>query len=167
MAELTPQERLQPSLLDRLADDHPDKTRESRERHIISLQKLRECIIRDLTWLLNTGNLSQMQELDDYPYVEKSVLNYGIPDLAGQNVSNRDVAVLESEIRRAIKIFEPRILPNKLQVRAIVSEDQMNLNAMVFEIDAEHWADPVPLGLLLRSEVDMETGAVSVTERRE
>ena len=167
MAELTPHERLQPALLDRLADDHPDKTREPRERQVISLQKLRECIIRDLTWLLNTGNLSQVEDLEDYPHVESSVLNYGIPDLAGQNVSNQDVAALESEIRRAIKLFEPRILPNKLQVRAIVSEDQMNLKAMVFEIVAEHWAEPVPLGILLRSEIDLETGTVSVTEGRE
>lgn len=32
MAELTPKDRLQPSLLDRLTDDEPDKTQESREK---------------------------------------------------------------------------------------------------------------------------------------
>lgn len=33
MAELTSKERLQPSLLDRLTDDEPDKTQESRDQH--------------------------------------------------------------------------------------------------------------------------------------
>jgi type VI secretion system protein ImpF len=34
MAELTQKDRLQPSLLDRLTDDEPDKLQESREKRI-------------------------------------------------------------------------------------------------------------------------------------
>ena len=67
MAELTVKERLQPSLLDRLTDDEPDKNVESRDRRVISLERLRECVMRDLGWLLNTGKLSQVQNLDAYP----------------------------------------------------------------------------------------------------
>ena len=54
MAELTPLERLQPALLDRLSDDAPDKTQETREARLITRQKLRAAVIRDLAWLLNS-----------------------------------------------------------------------------------------------------------------
>ena len=55
MAELTPKERLQPSLLDRLTDDAPAEKVESREQRVLSLTKLRQSVNRDLGWLLNTG----------------------------------------------------------------------------------------------------------------
>jgi len=57
MAELAPRERLQPSLLDRLTDDEPDQEVESRERRVLSVRGLREGVLRDLAWLLNTTNL--------------------------------------------------------------------------------------------------------------
>jgi len=41
MAELTPKERLQPSLLDRLTDEEPDRRQESRDKRILSPAKLK------------------------------------------------------------------------------------------------------------------------------
>src|SRR3546814_8897676 len=78
MAELTPQERLQQSLLDRLADDEPEVTQESRERRVPSVQKLREVELRDLAWLFNAVNLTAVADLDDHPEIQHSVLNYQI-----------------------------------------------------------------------------------------
>lgn len=91
MAELTVKERVQPSLLDRLTDEEPDKNVESRERRVISLERLRECVMRDLGWLLNTGKLSQVQSLDEYPEVARSVVNYGSLDLSGRYLSSADL----------------------------------------------------------------------------
>ena len=84
MAELTPKERLQPSLLDRLTDNEPDQQKEAREKRVLSMRKLRESVQRDLAWLLNTSNLETVQDLDEYPLVSHSVINYGLPDLAGR-----------------------------------------------------------------------------------
>ncbi|MHC4750853.1 MAG: type VI secretion system baseplate subunit TssE, partial [Planctomycetota bacterium] len=36
MAELTPMDRLQPCLLDRLTDDEPDVQKESRDQRVVS-----------------------------------------------------------------------------------------------------------------------------------
>ena len=71
MAELTQKERLQPSLLDRLTDDSPTERRESRDKHVISPSRLRECVRRDLTWLLNTANLATVEDLTDHPHVAR------------------------------------------------------------------------------------------------
>ena len=40
----------------------------------------------------------------------------------------------------------------------------MNHNAMIFDIEAELWAQPLPLRLFLRTEIDLENGGVSVTD---
>src|SRR5262245_7664146 len=53
MAELPSRDRLQPSLLDRLTDDHPLQTHESIDVRVLSRQQLRAAILRDLTWLFN------------------------------------------------------------------------------------------------------------------
>ncbi len=165
MAELTQQEHLQPSLLDRLTDEEPDKHQESRERRVLSMRKLRESVLRDLEWLLNSGNLQSALDLGPYPQVASSVLNYGIPDLAGGGATSIEPGALERLIRQAIWDFEPRILRDTVKVRAVVTSDRKTNRMLAFEIEGELWAQPVPLQLFLRTEVDLESGSVSVTGR--
>jgi len=38
----------------------------------------------------------------------------------------------------------------------------MNHNALSFEIEADLWAEPVPLRLLLSTDLDLETGHIKV-----
>jgi len=164
MVELTPKERLQPALLDRLTDNEPDKTVESREQRVISVEKLRRSVIRDLEWLLNAVNLSSTVDLEPYPLVASSVLNYGLPAFGGHPASSFDTATLERHIRQAIWNFEPRILRNTLQVRAVLDESQMNRHAIAFEISGELWAQPLPIRLFLKTEIDLEDNHARVLE---
>jgi type VI secretion system protein ImpF len=164
MAELTQKERLQPSLLDRLTDDDRGQRQESREKRILSPARLRECVRRDLTWLLNTTHLAALQDLTEQPEVERSVLNYGMPDLAGRTASTVDVRTIERLISRVIVDFEPRLLRKSVKVRVISDAQKMNHNAMCFQIEAELWAQPLPLRLFLRTEIDLESGAATVVE---
>lgn len=164
MAELTQKERLQPSLLDRLTDDEPDRKQESRERRVLSPARLRDCVRRDLTWLFNTSNLATMVDLSAEPEVARSVLNYGMPDMAGHTVSTIDIKSMERLLTQVIWDFEPRLVKNTVRVRLVVDEDKMNHNAMSFNIEAELWAQPLPLRLFLRTEIDLENGGVAVTD---
>ncbi|MCX7102374.1 MAG: type VI secretion system baseplate subunit TssE [Methylobacter sp.] len=165
MAELSQKERLQPSLLDRLTDDAPEKDQESREQRVLSLNKLRVCVLRDLAWLLNTSTLDIIQNLDDYPLVSHSVVNYGIPDLVGITLSSANVPEIQMQIRQAIWDFEPRISHESVVVKVTASDNQMNQNAMTFDIEGDLWAQPLPLRLYLRSELDLETGNMAIIER--
>jgi type VI secretion system protein ImpF len=168
VAELSHKERLQPSLLDRLTDDEPKQRVEAREKRVLSVNQLRECVRRDLAWLFNTTNLVAVDpDLEPgYPLAARSVINYGIPDLAGRTVSGIDVAALERLLRQAIWDFEPRLVRGSVTVRGLVDED-MSHNAIAFSIDAELWAQPVPLRLYLRTQVDLEAGRVDVSEAGE
>jgi type VI secretion system protein ImpF len=164
MAELTQKERLQPSLLDRLTDDDPHQTTESREKRVITPARLRECVRRDLAWLLNTTNLATVQDLTATPDVQSSVLNYGMPDLGGRTVSSVDTRLLERMLHQAIVTFEPRLLKGSLKVKLVIDTDKMNHNAMCFDIEAQLWAQPLPLRLFMRTEIDLENGGVQVSE---
>jgi type VI secretion system protein ImpF len=164
MAELVNQERLQPSLLDRLVDDAPEEQQESRERRVLSLRKLREGVLRDLSWLLNASNLASTVDLDSYPEVARSVLNFGMPDFAGLSASSVDIGALEETVRQVILHFEPRILPHTLRVRAVQNTDQMNHNALGFDIEGELWAQPMPVQLYLKTELDLEAGFVNIVD---
>jgi type VI secretion system protein ImpF len=158
MAVLTSREHLQPSLLDRLTDLNPTSTNDTLEERVMSLHRLRESLIRDLEWLLNTGRLEISQDLDDFPEVEKSVLNFGIPDISGVSLTHQDRATLEREIHQAILDFEPRILPGTLKVSVSLNDEEMNENTLVFEIQGEMWWQPLPERFYLRATLDVELG---------
>lgn len=164
MADLPPKERLQPSLLDRLTDDAPDVREESRDQRVLSPRRLKACVIRDLEWLLNTCDLDSVQDLTAYPSVADSVVNFGMPDLAGRTVSGLDVLTLEHGLRRVIQRFEPRILRNTLSIRAVVDEREQSQNAIRFDIEGELWGTPMPQQLYLKTRVDLESGEVRVAE---
>lgn len=164
MAERSSNEKLFPSLLDRLTDDHPDKVREARDQRTFSIHKLRAAVLRDLAWLMNTCDLESAQDLDDYPEVKKSVINYGVPDMTGKTISGMDVAEIQMAVRRAILEFEPRILANTLVIRGTKDSESPMHNALTFDIEGELWARPYPERLYLRSELDLETGTVNIHE---
>ena len=164
MAELTAQERLQPSLLDRLTDDEPARREESRDARVIGAQRLRECVIRDLSWLLNCTHAQATQSMDGSPQVASSVLNYGIPDLAGIAASGLDLAAIERRLREAILAFEPRLIADTLQVRVQRDAARMDRRSLVFEIESEMWAQPLQLNIYLKTEVDLETGRMDLSE---
>lgn len=166
MAELTQKERLQPSLLDRLTDEAPQESLESRDSRVLSLQRLRECVLRDLGWLLNCENLESAVDLSAHEQVQSSVINFGIPATAGLTSTGLDLKLLERRVWTAIANYEPRILKPTLEVRAVHSFELMSRKTIVFDISAELWAQPVPIKMYLRTELDLETGKVLVAENK-
>ncbi|MAI32782.1 MAG: type VI secretion system baseplate subunit TssE [Rhodopirellula sp.] len=157
-------EKLFPSLLDRLTDDSPMQQKESREKRVFSVAKLREAVLRDLAWLLNTCHLQVVENLSGFPFVQTSVVNYGIPDMTGKTLSGLDVFDLEQALKRSIIQFEPRILADTLEVRGLLDDDASVHNCLAFEIEGELWARPIPERLFLRTELDLETGSVTLKE---
>src|SRR5256885_4553061 len=109
-----PIEKLQPCLLDRLTDEEPARGEESRNQRVVSHQKYRRGVLRDLEWLLNSqayivvGGLESFQ-LKDYPEAFRSVINFGTRQLCGMAAPNLEW--LQQELTEAILVFEPRITP--------------------------------------------------------
>jgi len=131
---------------------------------VCSLKELRACVKRDLDWLLNAGQYSPQEDLEDYPDIAHSVLNYGMPDLTGKTASGFDLLYLQRILKQVIIDFEPRIIRRTLEVHLIADETMFNHNALMFEIEGDLHAEPLPLHLHLRTEFELENGTVSVVD---
>lgn len=166
MSGVRGRERLQPSLLDRLTDNAPAQNRDAADQQVINLPQLRQAVLRDLAALMNTTNLAATNDLSSTPRVGKSTLNYGIPGFAGLAESSFRVEALEREIADAIRNFEPRIKPESLKVRARGSREDDPNPALVFEIEGELWAQPLPLQLFVQTAIEIETRLAVVTESK-
>ncbi|WP_072776609.1 type VI secretion system baseplate subunit TssE [Marivita hallyeonensis] len=161
MADRTLTERLQPSIIDRLTDHEPSKKSETQAERMIDIRRLREIIQRDLSWLLNTGNLDSEIDSEEYPHVMTSVLNYGVPDPTGDFANVERATAVRDAIQKAIELFEPRIIDGTLKV--ITRTDDAKREAIVeFDILADMWAEPLPTELYLRSQFDVTTGQISL-----
>ncbi|MBE0541991.1 MAG: type VI secretion system baseplate subunit TssE [Verrucomicrobia bacterium] len=156
MADQIPIERLQPCLLDRLTDDEPTKQEEGRSQRVVSHQKYRRGVLRDLEWLFNTNAYLRLEgletfQLKDYPHAYRSVINYGARQLCG--LTAPDMERLQEELGEAVKVFEPRLSPRSLTIH---SNQERNL--VMFEVEGEMWANPLPEHLHVKTSVDLETG---------
>jgi len=163
MAEALSRDRLYPSLLDRLLDDEPGKLTEPRENRSATLARLRENVLRDLNWLFNATQSSL--DFDGDPMMAGSVINYGMPPLAGRPASQYDLTELSRVLREVILRFEPRILPHTLKVSAEANKGDTH-NVLGFRIEGQLWSQPVPLEIYMRTEIDLESGLTQVREAK-
>jgi type VI secretion system protein ImpF len=156
MAEPIPIEKLQPCLLDRLTDDEPEKQQESRSQRVVSNQRYRQGVLRDLDWLFNSQAYLRLEgmesfQLKDYPEAYRSVINYGARQLCGLTAPDMDR--LQEELGEVLQVFEPRIIARNLKIHTNIER-----NIVTFEVEGELWANPLPEHLHLKTTVDLETG---------
>jgi type VI secretion system protein ImpF len=147
------------------------RQRELKTRVVVSPERLQACVLRDLTWLLNTHQLSWHSDgasdptssraafdIEAYPHTAASVVNFGIPALAGRTPI--DPEVVARDLEQAIRRFEPRLRAGTVRVSP-VAEAQIG-HLIAFDIEAVLWSEPVPLRLLMRTLIDLENGAASL-----
>jgi len=155
-----------PCLLDRLTDRYPRAKRDSERFRYITLDQYRDSVLRDLHYLLNSSSHLSIYEIDeDLEYVRNSVLTYGISSLMGLEANAVNADRILREIKNAILTFEPRILPDTLEVNIIGIQSNENLNSMlIYEIKGELWALPFKENLYLTTRIDLQTGSCSISK---
>jgi len=167
-APLKVRDRLQPALLDRLTDSARQQRTEAPDAQAIGGERLRAAVLRDLAWLLNTANAEDGHvDWSTFEQARASVVNYGMRPLAGKQMSGLERMEIEASMREAILRFEPRILAESVEVRSLADDARhgalaQRQNVLAFEIKGTLWLAPYPIELVLRSDLDLETGAVSL-----
>jgi type VI secretion system protein ImpF len=176
VAGLTAQERLQPSLLDRLTDSEPSSGREALDARVLNRNQLRAAVLRDLSWLFNatceepdpmSPDRERVELWREVPEAAGSVANFGIPAMSGRSITRLSFPMIEQGVRQAIVRFEPRIDPKTLKVE--ISNDPseaMRPASLRIVIRGQMWNQPVPLELLLSADVDVDTGQAAVRDMR-
>jgi len=169
VAGLTAQERLQPSLLDRLTDHETFSSKEPLEAKVLNKQQLRAAVLRDLSFLFNTTRAEPDPERVDprEAALWKEVPHARASVLSGISMSRQQFALLELYFKQAILLYEPRIDPRTLSVQ-INHGTGFNIqhNSLRLTIKGQMWNQPVPLELLLSADVDVETGLAAVRDLR-
>lgn len=174
------QQRLTPTIYDKLVADldisglrqdddmAPAVSREKfRYYSVPKLERFNEAAMRatvrrDLAWLFNTTNLESLVDLEQFPHVRESVLNYGLSDLAGRTLDRRAVLERAKEIRRAIRLFEPRLSREGLTVDPV--EDTTDPHALTYLIQGDISAAAQAMPVKFRTEIEAETASVNVRE---
>lgn len=152
---------LVPSILDRLIDTEPGKVAEGHGSRTQMLKELRESVRRDLQNLLNTRSPSL--SLSGYGAVlTHSIINYGIPDFAGADLSSaEDKEKFRVLIEAVIKRYEARF--KSVQVK-IVEGDGETDRALRFRIDALLNVEPAVKPVVFDSSLEPVTRTIEVKD---
>ena len=139
MARIESDQPLVPSILDRLIDEDPTRTTEPVKSRSQVLRELKHSVRRDLENLLNT-RWRCMQWPPDLEELEVSLVNYGIPDFTGVNMSQMSEREnLRSIVERIIKKFEPRF--KQVRVKLVQNSEDFD-RSLKLNIEALMYADP-------------------------
>lgn len=123
---------------------------------------MRKSVRRELNWLLNTVNLGAVTDLERYPHVQTSVLNYGMPDLTGRASTAKAIKGRADDICLMIRTFEPRLDADKLEVEAKPGVGLDNAVSFVIRGDIVSAVRAMPVQFL--ANVEVETGEAVVRE---
>lgn len=112
----------------------------------------------ELSMLLNTSGLVDSLDLSLTPHVSRSVVNYGIGNIAGRTLSGLAPHVLERRIRHAILTYEPRIIRHSLNVSRVVGSSTLMVD-MQFIIQGQLRAGISVYPFKFHSLWDLQSGA--------
>lgn len=149
-----------------LQDGDRELTARSKERRGgTDEDTLRKHLNYDMASLMNTVNLDAVEPLDDHPYVAKSIVNFGFGDLSHLSDSEKDAATVARLIRETLINYEPRLIPDTLEV-TMASEQSGENQRMTFDISAEMVASPADIPMSFVAEVDDGAGKIQLTKLR-
>lgn len=161
MARFDKKKKLRPSIIDRLMDKDPNNNVDmDRDQHQ-QLKDLRNSVRRDLENLLNTRY--RIREPDErFSQLKKSIVNYGLPDLATVNMSDKTkLRGFINHLESIIIEFEPRF--KSVKISYIENPDSLDCSIR-FRIDATLFADPSPEVVIFDSVLEPVTRMVHVKE---
>lgn len=122
-----------PTLLDRLLDDEPQHTTETGPGHRCSLQAYKASVVRDLELLVNTRRELLATELDGWPMLQDTLLDYGLPDFISRGVrSSEDRRLIQRQLERTIEHGDKRFSSVRVQLLNQDSHDRI----LQFRIEA-------------------------------
>ena len=152
--------RVTPSVLDRLLDYEPDKSRESAGSRSRNLRQLKQCVRRDIEWLLNTRQSNIYLPLD-LKETNSSIAGYGLPDFSSTSIRNpAELNRLRQAIETAVDVFEPRLQDVRITIEPIPDGERV----IHFRIDARLRVEPSPEPVTFDSVMRLGSGECVVKE---
>jgi type VI secretion system protein ImpF len=146
------------SVLDRLVDQEPERKLEPPLTRAQSLRELKAALRRDLEWLLNTRRTIE-ESSASLKELEHSLYNYGLPDVSSLYLrSPNDQETLLNAIKKAINLFEPRLLNVKVTLEPAADDARV----IRFAIEGLLRMDPAPEHILFDTVLEPMSGQYQV-----
>lgn len=136
---------------------------------LVTADILREAVRRDLEELFGMERLQARflwtdQErgaaedltdvLADFPHVQRSVLNFGVPSFSGRRAKDFEPEVLSRELKEIVAVFEPRLKRDTIKITV----DTGGREGLKVRIEAVLMLSPVPERLRLSTTIDLDNG---------
>lgn len=123
---------------------------------------LRRHLMDDMANLLGTINLETVQELAEFPYVQKSILNYGILEISRLTVDSISSPALLRDLKTALLRHEPRLIDETVAIK--LRHEHTDAGQRVsFDVSAEMTAKPVDVPLEFVAEIDVGAGKLALS----
>ncbi len=158
--------RVEPSLLNRLTDKYVEAKIETYENRTETIEEYKNSIKKDLERLFNSHNTLGISEevhskKDDEIY--SSILTYGMKSLAGTLLTTPVIESIKNDISESVLKFEPRIIPESLEVEVRKSQASKSAepNKAEIRISGSVYTPSSKETFAVRTEIDVETGRYS------
>jgi type VI secretion system protein ImpF len=132
---------------------------------VISTERLREACLHDLQCLFNETNNEAApagEALAGHPAARASVVNYGLPSLAGSIRTPEQFEQLARDIEHALTVFEPRIRNAHVSLDASSLIGTEATERVGYVIEGELWGYPYDERLRIRTLLDLDLGRLTV-----
>jgi type VI secretion system protein ImpF len=96
----------------------------------------------------------------DAPFVRKSILNFGLPDISSLTIDTMEIKRIPDEIRAAVVSFEPRLAAASLQIERDLTLDPAELKVR-FLVRADLTCYPVQVPVEFIADI-VERGKIIV-----
>jgi type VI secretion system protein ImpF len=147
-----------------LRDEAGDRViagRRSVGRAPITESVLRKEVARDLEALMNTVALESSEDLQDFEYVRKSILNFGLPDLVHRTSDETSVDDVKKGIETVLETFEPRLAADSIHAARDETLDSNELKVR-FVVQADLRCEPVDVPVEFVADVEFDCSAVMI-----
>lgn len=126
---------------------------------------LRTHLLQDLANLFSTINMESAEpSLAEFPYVQASIINFGIMDLTRLTTADIKNQVMLKELRNSLLRHEPRLIDKSISVK-LRSETEDSRQHVAFDISADMSAKPVDVPLEFVAEIDTGAGKMMLSNR--
>lgn len=131
-------------------------------RAAITEHGLRRQVLRDLESLMNSIALESTQDLEAYPEVRRSVLNFGCPDISNRTIDEARLSEIREELETALTTYEPRLVRETVEVKrdGDVATSELKLR---YVVRADLMCTPVNVPVEFFADVEFDTGSIVVS----
>jgi type VI secretion system protein ImpF len=135
--------------------------RRSVGRAPITESLLRQEVAHDLEALMNTTALESAQDLTEFEYVRKSILNFGLPDIAHRDINESSVDDVKNEIETVLVNYEPRLAADTIHA---VRDETLDSNELKvrFLVQADLRCEPVDVPIEFVADVELDSSAIQI-----